>query len=409
MVVDISLGQAKLDWASSHMPIHKALARRFEGTRPFAGLTVAVSSHLEAKTGVLIETLAKAGGRVVFTASVAATAQHDVAAALNTQPGIEGFIATEADGAALSSLRDKVIARQPSLVIDDGAEIALQLLRRPSEIPNGFIGVCEQTTSGVQRLRALGRQGQLKFPVLAVNDSYMKREFDNVHGTGESVLTNLLLVTNRLLAGRRLVVAGFGYCGEGIAQRAKAWGARVSVTEVDPRKAVRAHVQGFDVVPMREAVLDADFILTATGMPDVLRREHFLEMADGVVLGNVGHFSNEINLDDLHDLAIDRRDVRPGIREYKLHNGRCINVVADAELVNLASPVAMGHPIEIMDITMAMLFLSALYMVEHRQSIRAAVHAVPEEVDHQVAEIELSALGVVIDGLTANQHGYSSS
>jgi len=404
--MDIELGRRKLDWARSHMPIHAELRRRYGASRPFEGLVVAVGSHIEAKTGVFIETLAAAGAEVVFTGSVAATTQDDVVAALNERPGITGYARRGADDAECAALHERTVAHGPDFILDDAAELTALLVHRHPEQVGNLLGMCEQTATGVQRLRAMERQGLITFPAYAVNDTPMKHDFDNVHGTGESSLANLALVTNLLLAGKRVVVAGFGYCGWGVAQKARGWGARVTVTEVDPRKALRAHMQGFDVAPMADVVQRADVIITTTGNRDVLRREHFEAMADGTVIANAGHFSVEIDTAALSELAAGVREVRPGITEYRLADGRRINVLAGGELVNLAAPTAMGHPVEVMDQTFAMQFMAAVHLLEHRGAVGAGVHPVPDAVDRQVAEMALHTRGLAIDSLTEAQQRY---
>lgn len=403
---DVESGRRKLDWARSHMPIHAELRRLYADSRPFAGVTVAVGSHIEAKTGVFLETLVTAGARVVFTASVAATTQNDVVAALNEQAGIEGFARREADAHECEAHHDRVLEHEPNLILDDAAELTARMVYRHPTRLKALLGVCEQTATGVQRLRALANEGRLAFPAYAVNDTPMKHYFDNVHGTGESSLANLAVVTNLLVAGKRIVVAGFGYCGRGVAHKARGWGARVTVTEIDPRKALRAHMEGFEVAPMAEAVQAADLIVTTTGNRDVLRQEHFQHMQDGVVLANAGHFCVEIALAALADYAASVREVRPGITEYRLPDGRNINVVAGAELVNLAAPTAMGHPVEVMDQTFAMQFMAALHLLENRAALAPGLHPVPDEVDCQVAQLKLATLGIRIDSLTDDQRRY---
>lgn len=404
--IDVELGRRKLDWARNHMPIHAELRRMYGTSRPFAGLTVAVGSHIEAKTGVFIETLAAAGAEVVFTASVAATTQDDVVAALNEQPDIEGFARRAAESDECEANHDLVLERGPALILDDAAELTARMVYRHPEQVAGLQGVCEQTATGVQRLWAMKKESSLSFPAYAVNDTPMKHFFDNVHGTGESSLANLALVTNLLIAGKRVVVAGFGYCGRGVAHKARGWGARVAITEIDPRKALRAHMEGFDVLPMAQAAAAADLIVTTTGNRDVLREEHFTRMRDGVVLANAGHFRVEIAVPVLAERAVSVREVRPGITEYRLDDGRNINVVAGAELVNLAAPSAMGHPVEVMDQTFAMQFMAAVHLLEHRTELSPGVHPVPDEVDRRVAELKLATLGIAIDSLTEDQRRY---
>ncbi len=406
MGADVAAGRNKLDWARNHMPIHARLRALYGESQPLAGLTVGVCSHLEAKTGVLIETLAAAGARVLFTGSEPMSTQDDVVAALDEQPGIEAFARHGLSEAAFDTLQLELIDHGPELILDDAAELTARLVdKRPDQVAR-LRGVCEQTTTGVHRLTAMQRQGHLTFPAYAVNDTPMKHFFDNVHGTGESALTNLALATNLLLAGKRVVVAGYGYCGRGVAHKAQGWGADVIVTEVDPRRALQAHMEGLRVMSMAEAAAIGDFFLTTTGNCDVIRREHFEAMADGAVIANAGHFDVEIRLADLEAVAASRRSVRDGVAEYTLADGRRINVVADGRLVNLAAPTSMGHPAEVMDQTFAMQFSAGLDLVANAGTIEAAVHPVPDAVDRWVAEVKLATLGIGIDTMTANQRAY---
>ena len=325
---------------------------------------------------------------------------------MNEQDRIEGFARRAADIDECEANHDLVLERGPNIILDDAAELTARMVYRHPEQVGAIHGVCEQTATGVQRLHAMAKEGTLSFPAYAVNDTPMKHYFDNVHGTGESALTNLALVTNLLIAGKRVVVAGFGYCGQGVARKARGWGARVAVTEIEPRQALRAHMEGFDVLPMTEAVTAADLIITTTGNRDVLRQEHFERMRDGVVLANAGHFSVEIAVGALAEMAQSVRDVRAGITEYRLANGSRINVVAGAELVNLAAPTAMGHPIEVMDQTFAMQFMAAVHLLAHRSQLQPGVYPVPDEVDRTVAELKLVTLGLEIDSLTEAQTRY---
>lgn len=403
---ELDSGRRKLDWARSHMPVHAELRRRYSEQRPFDGVTIAVGSHIEAKTGVFIETLAAAGADVVFTNSVSATTQDDVVAALLQHQHVQGYARHGCSDNELHELHLQTLRHGPQLILDDAAELTALLLDECPDLRPRVLGVCEQTSTGVQRLQAMARDGVLSFPALAVNDTPMKHDFDNVHGTGESALTNLLAVTNLLLAGKRVVVAGFGYCGQGVAYKAQGWGARVTITEIDPRKALRAHMAGFEVAPMTDAVRNGDIYITTTGNRDVLRREHFEYMRDGAVIANAGHFHVEIAVHELQAMARGMREVRPGISEYELSDGRRINVVAHANLVNLAAPTSMGHPIEVMDQTFAMQFVAALYLLQHRARLGAGVHALPTEVDAEVAALKLASLGISIDRLSATQQDY---
>ncbi len=403
---DLELGRKKLDWARNHMPIHARLRELYGEKKPFQGLTVAVCSHLEAKTGVLIETLAAAGAHVVFTGSEPMSTQDDVVAALNEQPNITGYAKRGVSDEEFEALQLKVLEHEPQLIIDDAAELTARMYAKRPELAEKVIGMCEQTTTGVHRLEAMQKQGILKFPAYAVNNTPMKHLFDNVHGTGESSIANFMVVTNLLIAGKRVVVAGFGYCGRGLARKLRSLGAKVIVTEVDPRKALQAHMEGFEVMSMEKAAPLGDFFLTATGNRDVIRREHFERMKDGAVLANSGHFNVEISLKDLEELARSKREVRPGITEYTLPDGRRINVIAEGRLVNLTAPTSMGHPVEVMDQTFAMQFMAALHLLEHRGELEPRVYPVPDEVDRRVAEIKLETLRIEIDSLIESQKRY---
>jgi adenosylhomocysteinase len=407
MSADIELGRAKLDWARQHMPIHARLRALHQETQPLDGLTVGVCSHLEAKTGVLIESLAALGAEVLFTGSEPFSTQDDVVAALDEQSRIRAFARHGVDDATFETLQLELIDAGCDFILDDAAELTARLVDKRPDLAGRLLGVCEQTTTGVHRLTAMEREGLLSFPAYAVNDTPMKHYFDNVHGTGESALANLALVTNLLLAGKRVVVAGYGYCGRGVAHKAQGWGADVIVTEVDPRRALQAHMEGFTVMSMAEAAPLGDFFLTSTGNREVIREEHFAAMRDGVVIANAGHFDVEIRVADLEGLARGgSREVRPGIREYALADGRRINLVAAGRLVNLAAPTSMGHPAEVMDQTFAMQLAAALHLLEHRGALEARVHPVPDEVDRRVAEIKLETLGIAIDKMTDNQRAY---
>ena len=407
--VDVETGRRKLDWARAHMPIHAHLRERYGQTRPFAGQVVAVCSHVEAKTGVFIESLAAAGAEVVFTGSEPMSSQDDVIAALNEQDGITGHMQWGVSDAELAHLHEKVLEHGPNLILDDAAELTARWVDRHPDEAAGLLGMCEQTTTGVQRLQAMAGQGVLHFPAYAVNDTPMKHYFDNVHGTGESTLSNLCQATNLLLAGQRVVIAGFGYCGRGLAEKARGWNARVIVTEIDPRRALEAHMAGFDVLPMAEAAKWGNFFITATGNRDVLREEHFRHMKDGAVLANAGHFNVEINAEELAGLARSRREVRAGIEEFTLADGRRINLLAEGRLANLAAPTAMGHPAEVMDQTFGTQFMAAVDLMARRDQLSNGLHPVPDAVDREVAGIKLDTLEIAIDELTEAQRQFASA
>ena len=406
---DTETGRRKLAWARAHMPIHARLRERFAGERPFAGLTLAICSHVEAKTGVFIETAAAGGAEVAFTGSEPMTSQDDVIAALNEQPGITGYMQRGADASTFEGFHRQVIEHGPHFILDDAAELTARLVSERPELAANLLGTCEQTTSGVQRLTAMAEEGRLTFPAYAVNDTPMKHHFDNVHGTGESTLTNLTLVTNLLLAGKTVVIAGFGYCGRGLAEKAQGWNANVIVTEVDPRRALEAHMAGFRVMPMADAARLGDCFITATGNREVLRPEHFEQMPDGAVVANAGHFDIEIDTAGLSELATDHDEVRPGINAYRLDDGRSIYMIAQGHLVNLAAPTSMGHPAEVMDQTFGTQLMAARDLLARRDELAPAVYPVPDNVDREVAEIKLDTLGVTIDGLTQRQRALASA
>lgn len=407
--VDIELGRRKLAWARAHMPIHGHLRERFRGEQPLRGLTVAVCSHLEAKTGVFIETLAAAGAAVVFTGSEPQSTQDDVVAALNEQPGLTGYARRGADEAAFQAYHMKVLEHRPQFILDDAAELTARLAHHRPELLDGLIGTCEQTTTGVRRLKAMHEEGVMAFPSYAVNDSPMKRYFDNVHGTGEATLTNIAQATNLLLAGKQVVIAGYGYCGRGLAEKARGWNAQVTVTEVEPRRALQAHMNGFRVATMAEAAACGELFVTATGNPEVIRAEHVRHMRDGAVLANAGHFNIEIDTPGLEALAESVREVRPGVDEYRLTDGRRINVLAQGRLANLAVPGAMGHPAEVMDQTFATQIMAAVDLVQRRAELAAGVHAVPDAVDRAVAAIKLQTLDIELDALTPRQSRFEAA
>lgn len=407
--VDIELGRRKLAWARQHMPIHARLRQRFTADPPLKGLTVAVCSHLEAKTGVFIETLAAAGAEVVFTGSEPGSTQDDVVAALNGQEGITGFARRGADEDEFRSCHMAVLDRAPRLILDDAAELTTRMAADRPDLLRSLLGTCEQTTTGVRRLEAMLRDGAMDFPSYAVNDSPMKHYFDNVHGTGESTLANIAVSTNLLFAGQQVVVAGYGYCGRGLAEKARGWNAQVTVTEVEPRRALEAHMNGFRVASMDEAAAYGDIFITATGNPEVIRAEHFQRMKDGAVLANAGHFNVEIDAAALAAMAESVAECRPGLLEHRLAGGRRINLLAEGRLANLAAPTAMGHPAEVMDQTFATQLMAAVHLVAHCDGLAAGVHTVPDAVDREVAEIKLETLGIALDRLTERQARFAEA
>ena len=402
-------GRKKIEWARQHMPIMTSIAETFGDERPLEGQTVAMAMHVEAKTAVLTEVLAEAGAEVAITGCNPLSTHDDVSVALDANDAITSYAEREVDDEAYYAAIKATLDHGPTVTVDDGGDLVMAIHDEYPELIDSILGGCEETTTGVHRLRAMDGDGELHYPMFAVNDTPMKRLFDNVHGTGEASLSNIAMTTNLSFAGKTVVVAGYGYCGKGVAKKAKGQNAHVIVTEVEPRRALEAHMEGYEVCPMAEAAGKGDVFVTTTGNRDVIVGEHFERMADGAVLANAGHFNVEIDLDSLDDLAVARREVRDGIEEFEMADGRRINVLAEGRLVNLASPVAMGHPIEVMDQSFGIQAVCVREMVENADSYDAGVHEVPDELDREVAEIKLDAEGVGIDALSDAQREYMDS
>jgi len=397
-----SRGQEKIEWAASHMPLLGQLRREFAAERPFRGRRIAMSIHLEAKTACLAILLRDGGGRVAVTGSNPLSTQDDVALALAKEDGISVHARRGVSAEEYTDHLRQTLAVRPDLVLDDGGDL-VEVLHEDGT--RGIHGGCEETTTGVARLRRRASRGELAFPMFAVNDARMKCLFDNRHGTGQSVWDAILRSTNLLVAGKNVVVAGYGWCGRGIALRARGLGGRVTVTEVDPVKALEAAMDGFSVSPMRQAIREADFVITATGCVDVVSAEDLAVAKDGVLLSNAGHFNVEINLDDVRRLTRASRRVRDGIDEHTLHDGRRLYVLGEGRLVNLV--LGDGHPVEIMDISFALQALT-LRHIASGPALPPGVYAVPEEVDRDVARRRLAATSTFIDEWTEAQRAYTS-
>ena len=402
-------GEKKMDWARQHMPILEAVRETFETERPLEGHRVGMALHVEAKTAILAETLAIGGAEVAITGCNPLSTHDDVSAALDAREEITSYAMHGVDDDTYYEAIDAVLSHEPTITVDDGGDLIFRIHEEFPELIEGIVGGCEETTTGVHRLRAMADDEALEYPVFAVNDTPMKRLFDNVHGTGESSLANVAMTTNLSWAGKTVVVAGFGYCGKGVARKASGQNAHVIVTEIDPRRALEAHMEGYEVLPMVEAAADGDVFITTTGNRDVITVEDFRRMKDGAVLANAGHFDVEINLDELSALAVGERDVRDGIREYELEDGTRINVLAEGRLVNLASPIALGHPVEVMDQRFGVQAASVREIAENGETYPAGVHEVPDALDREVAEIKLDAEGIAIDELSAAQREYLDS
>jgi adenosylhomocysteinase len=399
-------GRLKIDWVQAHMPVLNRIREQFERDQPFKGLRVAISLHLEAKTAYLAKVVQAGGAEVVITGSNPLSTQDDVCAAL-VEDGIAVFAKYNPDPKEYKELMVKTLETKPDLIIDDGGDLVTILHSERQDLLAGVRGGAEETTTGILRLKAMEKDGSLKFPMVAVNDAYCKYLFDNRYGTGQSVWDGINRTTNLVVAGKTVVVNGYGWCGKGVAMRAKGLGANVVVTEVDAIRAVEAYMDGFAVMTMSEAAKVGDFYVTVTGNKDVIRGEHIAAMKDGAILSNAGHFDIEVNLVELKALSVSQRVVRKNIEEYTLKDGRKIYVLAEGRLVNLAA--GDGHPAEIMDMTFALQALSLRYVNENYEKIGSHVVNVPYELDERVARTKLEALGLGIDTLSDEQKSYLDS
>ena len=402
-------GRRKMDWALQHMPILQSLREEFEANQPLDGETVGMAMHVEAKTANLVELLALGGAEVAITGCNPLSTHDDVSAALDTHERITSYAVRGVDDEAYYDAIGAVLDHEPTITVDDGMDMIAAIHEDHPELVDTIVGGCEETTTGVHRLRAMDDDGALDYPVFAVNDTPMKTLFDNVHGTGESSLATIAMTTNLSFAGKNVVVAGYGYCGKGVAKKAAGQNANVTVTEVDPRKALEAHMEGYDVQPMAEAAPDADLILTTTGNRDVVVEEHFDVLPDGVLLANAGHFDIEIDLVALEEKAVDVYEARDGVEAYELPDGRRLNVLAEGRLVNLAAPVALGHPVEVMDQSFGVQAVCVRELAANGDAYDAGVHDVPDDLDREIAEIKLDAEGVSHDSLTDAQREYLES
>ena len=396
-------GKRKIEWVKTNMALLRQLEERFSVERPFEGLKVALSIHLEAKTAYLCKVLAAGGAQMYVTGSNPLSTQDDVAAAL-VHDGLNVFAWYNATAQEYESHISKVIEIGPDLIIDDGGDLVNTIHTKYPELLDKVIGGCEETTTGVMRLLAMDKAGELRFPMILVNNAKCKYLFDNRYGTGQSVWNGINRTTNLIVAGKTVVVAGYGWCGKGVAMRAKGLGATVIVTEIDPVKAIEAVMDGFDVMPMAQAAEFGDFFVTVTGCDDVITMEHFAKMKDGAICCNAGHFDCEVNVAAIEAQAVEKWKARENIMGYRLENGRRIFIIAQGRLVNLAS--GDGHPAEIMDMSFAIQALSAEYIVKNRSSITSKVVDVPESVDNAVAQMKLASWNKQIDVLTPEQHKY---
>ena len=399
-------GALKIDWVKHNMPLLSGLEKEFAQEQPFKGLKVALSVHLEAKTAYLCKVLAAGGAQMYVTGSNPLSTQDDVAAAL-VHDGLNVFAWYGATAEEYENHIRRVLEVGPNVIIDDGGDLVSLMHSEFRELIPQVIGGCEETTTGILRLRTLDREKKLLFPMMLVNNADCKHLFDNRYGTGQSVWDGINRTTNLIVAGKTVVVAGYGWCGKGVAMRAKGLGAKVIVTEVNPIKAMEAVMDGFQIMKMSDAAEKGDFFVTVTGCKDVITREHFLKMKDGAICCNAGHFDVEVDVAGLKAMALDAKPARKNIMGYRLENGRRIYVIAEGRLVNLAA--GDGHPAEIMDMSFAIQALSARYLVMHRgegQALGAMTHEVPGEIDREVAERKIRYWGCSIDALSEEQHRY---
>ncbi len=409
-VKDLSLadqGKNRIEWAGMDMPVLRSIRERFSKEKPLKGIRVSACLHVTTETANLVLTLKEGGAQVFLTASNPLSTQDDVAAALVKHYGVPVFAVRGEDRDTYYSHLKAVIEKESHIVIDDGADLISTLHKEYPHLAQKVLGGMEETTTGVIRLKAMAKEGILKFPIIAVNDAYTKHMFDNRYGTGQSTIDGILRATNRLIAGSYFVVAGYGWCGKGVAQRARGMGATVIVTEVDPIKALEARMDGFLVMPMIEAARLGDFFVTVTGNTSVIRREHFEVMKDGAIVSNSGHFNVEVDIEALEKMSVSKREIRKEVEEYRLQDGRRIFVLAQGRLVNLAA--AEGHPASVMDMSFANQALSSEFIVKNHEKLERNVYKVPDEIDREVARLKLKALGIEIDELTPEQVRYLSS
>ena len=393
----------KIKWVERNMPVLRGIGEDFRRTKPFAGLRVALSVHLEAKTAYLCRVMEMGGAEMYVTGSNPLSTQDDVAAAL-AAGGMQVFARYGCDMEEYESCLCSVLEAAPNIIIDDGGDLVHLMHTKYTNLIPEVIGGCEETTTGIHRLKAMDRAGELRFPMVMVNEADCKHMFDNRYGTGQSVWAGIMRTTNLIVAGKYVVVSGYGWCGKGVSLRAKGLGAKVIVTETDPVRALEAVMDGYEVMPMREAAKIGDMFVTVTGCSGIITTEHFETMKDGAILTNAGHFDVEVDMAGLEKLAVEKYDARHNIQGYVLPNGKTLFTIAEGRLVNLAA--GDGHPAEIMDMSFAIQALSAEYLAANRSSLKPGVIPVPRELDEAVARRKLSSMGVEIDSLSREQADY---
>lgn len=409
-VKDIKLadqGRNRINWAEQEMPVLRQILERFRKERPLSGLRLSACLHVTSETANLMRTLAAGGADVVLCASNPLSTQDDVAASLVAHDEIPVFAVKGEDNDTYYDHLKSALDHNPHITMDDGADLVSAVLKDRPDLISDMLGSTEETTTGVIRLRAMASDGVLNFPVIAVNDSDTKHLFDNRYGTGQSTIDGIIRATNVLLAGKTFAVGGYGYCSRGIAERARGLGANVIVTEVDPVRALEAAMDGYRVMPMIDAVRISDFVVTATGNKHVLDGEDFAAMKDGCIVSNSGHFNVEIDIPALEAMSVEKRQPRDFVDQYKLKDGRVINLLGEGRLINLAS--AEGHPSAVMDMSFANQALASEFLLKNKGQLSNGVHALPKELDREIAALKLKAMGVIIDELTAEQDKYLSS
>lgn len=406
IIKDINLapsGEMKINWVERNMPVLRGIGRRFSEEKPFKGLKVALSVHLEAKTAYLCRVMEMGGAEMYVTGSNPLSTQDDVAAALAAS-GMNVFAEYGCTEQQYEDCLREVLKIGPNIIIDDGGDLVHLMHEEFADLIPGVIGGCEETTTGINRLRIMSAAGALRFPMVMVNDADCKHMFDNRYGTGQSVWDGICRTTNLIIAGKYVVISGYGWCGKGVSLRAKGLGAKVIVTETDPIRALEAVMDGYEVMPMKEAAKIGDIFCTVTGGRDIITAEHFPLMKDGAILSNAGHFNVEVDMAALEKMAVKKYEARHNIQGYVMPDGRTLFTIAEGRLVNLAA--ADGHPAEIMDMSFAIQALSAKYLADNRGRLEADVVSVPREIDYEVARCKLDAMSVGIDSLSREQAEY---
>jgi adenosylhomocysteinase len=409
-VKDLTLapaGRLRIEWADRTMPVLRQIRERFEREQPLKGIRVAACLHVTAETGNLMRTLVAGGAEAAVCASNPLSTQDEVAAALVAEYGVPAFAIKGEDNETYYQHINATLDTKPNITMDDGADLVTTIFSQRTGLIPGIIGGTEETTTGVIRLKSMAAHNVLKYAIIAVNDAQTKHMFDNRYGTGQSTVDGIIRSTNVLMAGTRFVVIGYGWCGRGIAMRARGLGARVVVVEIDAVKGIEAVMDGYDVMPIAKAAQIGDVFVTVTGNKNVIRREHFASMKDGAIVCNSGHFNVELDIPGLEALSVAQREVRPFVREFRLADGRVVFLLADGRLINLSA--AEGHPAAVMDMSFANQALSVEYLVQHAASLERRVYAVPAPIDQEIARLKLASMGIGIDTLTLEQEEYLRS